>query len=128
MSNMKRALITGGSRGIGAAVAIELAKRGYSHIGITYRSRLHDAEEVAERCRAYGAAVEVIKADLNETSHAEGVISRVVEVWGGLDVLVNNAGITSDALALRMREERWREVLDVLGGYVDAQTALQSHR
>lgn len=110
---MKRALITGGSRGIGAAVATQLATRGYSHIGITYRSRLHDAEEVADRCRAHGATVEVIQADLNETSHAEGVISRVVELWGGLDVLVNNAGITSDALALRMREERWREVLDV---------------
>ena len=110
---MKRALITGGSRGIGAAIAIQLARQKYSYIGLTYRSRRTEAEEIADRCAQWGAKVELIQVDFNEVDEAKRCVSELVDMWGGLDVLVNNAGITSDALAVRMTEERWTGVLNV---------------
>ena len=110
---MKRALITGGSRGIGAAIAIQFARQKYSHIGLTYRSRRAEAEEIADRCAQWGANVELIQVDFNEIDEAKRCVSDLLDMWDGLDVLVNNAGITSDALALRMTEERWTDVLNV---------------
>ena len=110
---MKRALVTGGSRGIGAAIALKLAQEGCSHIGLTYRAQRAEAEIIAERCNQCGAHVELVQVDLTDPGEAKRCISHILELWGGVDILVNNAGITSDALALRMNEERWHSVLDV---------------
>ena len=110
---MKRALITGGSRGIGAAVAVRLAERGYTELALTYRTRRDAALEVAERCISAGANVELIEVDFASPEDITRCLERIHELWGGVDTLVNNAGITSDALALRMRPDRWSEVLDV---------------
>jgi 3-oxoacyl-[acyl-carrier protein] reductase len=103
----KTALVTGGSRGIGRAIALELARAGASVV-VGYRSGREEAEAVAEE--AGGRAVQ---ADVSDPTEAK----RLVEEAGELDVLVNNAGLTRDGLIVRMSDEDWRVVLDTnLGG------------
>jgi 3-oxoacyl-[acyl-carrier protein] reductase len=103
----RTALVTGGSRGIGAAIAAELAKAG-ADVVIGYRSGAEEAEGVAGEIG--GRAVQ---ADVSNPEEAQ----RLVEEAGDLDVLVNNAGVTRDGLIARMSEEDWRTVLDTnLGG------------
>jgi 3-oxoacyl-[acyl-carrier protein] reductase len=98
----KRALVTGGSRGIGRAIALELAQAG-AEVVIGYRSDAKDAEEVA--ALAGGRAVQ---ADVSSSEEA----TRLVEEAGELDMLVNNAGLTRDGLIARMPDEDWRVVLE----------------
>jgi 3-oxoacyl-[acyl-carrier protein] reductase len=103
----KTALVTGGSRGIGRAIALELAEAGAS-VTVSYRSGREEAEQVAQE--AGGHAVE---ADVSDPDEAK----RLVEEAGELDILVNNAGLTRDGLLARMSDEDWRDVLDTnLGG------------
>jgi 3-oxoacyl-[acyl-carrier protein] reductase len=103
----RTALVTGGSRGIGRAIAAELAKAG-ADVVIGYRSGGEEAEEVAGEvgCRA-------VQADISDPEDAK----RLVDEAGDLDILVNNAGVTRDGLLARMSDEDWRVVLDTnLGG------------
>ena len=109
---MSRVLITGGSRGIGAATAIRFASEGATQLTITYLHRREDALEVAERCEQLGARVTLCQVDLRDHPSSQETLKAAVGEMGGVDVLVNNAGMTSDALALRMTEERWNQVLD----------------
>ena len=103
----KTALVTGGSRGIGRAIAEELARAGASVV-VGYRSGADEAEEVAS---AIGGRA--VQADISDPEQAK----RLVEEAGDLDVLVNNAGLTRDGLIARMPDEDWREVIDTnLGG------------
>jgi 3-oxoacyl-[acyl-carrier protein] reductase len=98
----KTALVTGGSRGIGRAIALELARAG-AKVVVGYRSGADDAEEVARE--AGGRAVQ---ADVSDPEQAR----RLVEEAGDLDVLVNNAGLTRDGLIARMPDEDWRVVIE----------------
>jgi len=103
----RTALVTGGSRGIGRAIAAELAKAG-ADVVIGYRSGGEEAREVAGEvgCRA-------VQADISDPEDAK----RLVDEAGDLDILVNNAGVTRDGLLARMSDEDWRVVLDTnLGG------------
>jgi NAD(P)-dependent dehydrogenase (short-subunit alcohol dehydrogenase family) len=95
MSSAERpaTLITGGSRGIGAAVARRLATEGHD-LALTYRERRRDAESVADDCRALGSAVILLPADLADLERAESIVADAVSGLGGLTGLVNNAGIT----------------------------------
>jgi 3-oxoacyl-[acyl-carrier protein] reductase len=103
----KTALVTGGSRGIGRAIALELARAGASVV-VGYHSGAEEAEAVASE--AGGRAVQ---ADVSDPAEAK----RLVEEAGDLDLLVNNAGLTRDGLIARMSDEDWRVVLDTnLGG------------
>jgi 3-oxoacyl-[acyl-carrier protein] reductase len=103
----KTALVTGGSRGIGRAVALELGRAGAAVV-VGYRSGAEEAEAVASE--ASGRAVQ---ADVGDPDEAK----RLVEEAGDLDVLVNNAGVTRDGLIARMSDEDWRAVIDTnLGG------------
>jgi 3-oxoacyl-[acyl-carrier protein] reductase len=98
----KTALVTGGSRGIGRAIAVELARAG-AEVTLSYRSGKGEAEEVSNEagCRA-------VEADVSDAEQAKAL----VEAAGDLDVLVNNAGITRDGLLARMSDEDWRVVLE----------------
>ncbi len=98
----RRALVTGGSRGIGRAIAIELARAG-AEVVVGYRSGDDEAAEVAE---AIGGRV--ARADVSSAEDA----ARLVEEAGELDILVNNAGVTRDGLLARMGDEDWREVIE----------------
>ena len=109
---MKRALVTGSSRGIGRAVALELARRGHA-VAVHYARGREAAEAVAEEARALGAPqVAVLGADLSERAAAAGLIEQAHGSLGGLDVLVNNAGITRDGLLIRMKDDDWDAVIE----------------
>ncbi len=107
----KKALVTGGSRGIGRAIALKLAEYGAS-VAITYVRSADAAEEVGEEIESTGGRSMVLQADAVEFKRAEEVVAEIKETWGGLDIVVNNAGITRDNLILRMSEEQWDEVID----------------
>ncbi|KAA0236983.1 MAG: 3-oxoacyl-[acyl-carrier-protein] reductase [Dehalococcoidia bacterium] len=100
------ALVTGGSRGIGRAIAIELAGQG-AKVAVNYNaSEDAAAAVVAEITEAGGEAV-AIAGDISVSEAAAGLVKQTVERLGGLDILVNNAGITRDGLLMRMSEEDW---------------------
>ncbi len=106
----KNCLVTGGSRGIGRSIALTLAKAG-ANVAITYASSADAAAEVVKEIENEGVKGTSYQADAVQYDRAEEVISDIVEQWGSLDVLVNNAGITKDNLILRMDEQAWDDVI-----------------
>ncbi len=98
----KTALVTGGSRGIGRAIAVELA-RGGATVVVGYRSGADEAAEVAAEIGG-----RAIQADVSSAEDA----ARLVEEAGDIDILVNNAGLTRDGLLARMSDDDWRTVID----------------
>jgi len=106
------ALVTGGSRGIGRAIAERLAGEGAA-VTIGYRSQREAAEEVVAAIRRAGGRAWAVRADVSCAREAEELVNRAAAHAGRLDILVNNAGITRDALLVRMRPEDWQRVLDV---------------
>ena len=107
----KNCIVTGGSRGIGKAIALTLSKLG-ANVAVTYSSSADAANEVLKEIEKSGSKGLALQADAASFEKAEDVISKVIEEWGSLDVLVNNAGITKDNLILRMNEEQWDAVID----------------
>ena len=106
------AIVTGGSRGIGRAVAMRLAKDGMNLV-INYRGNSAAAEETERLCRELGAEVLLVQGDVSRAEDCETLATKAKEAFGRVDVLVNNAGITRDGLLARMTEEDFRAVLDV---------------
>ena len=103
------ALVTGASRGIGAAIALEMAKQGFQVIGTA------TTDEGAARISAALSAYPCCKGanlNVNDAAAGEALIDQIVKSQGGLHVLVNNAGITRDTLAMRMKDDDWDAVLD----------------
>ena len=103
------ALVTGASRGIGAAIALEMAKQGFQVIGTA------TTDEGAARISAALSAYPGCKGanlNVNDAAASEALIDQIVKSQGGLHVLVNNAGITRDTLAMRMKDDDWDAVLD----------------
>lgn len=104
------ALVTGASRGIGRAVAEALAGAGAT-VAVNYRARHECAKEVLAAIEAAGGRGFLCPADVAEPAAAEALVDQVVARAGRLDVLVNNAGIVREALALEMTDEAWHTVL-----------------
>ncbi len=103
------AVVTGASRGIGRAIALELARQGYQVIGTATTAAGADA--VGQALLSYpGSAGAVL--DVTDVAAAEALIEQIVKQHGALHVLVNNAGITRDMLAMRLKDEDWDAVLD----------------
>lgn len=108
---MRKALVTGSSRGIGKAIALELARRGYA-LAVHYAGNLAAAEATAAEARELGAGqVVVLGADLGSPQAAQKLVVDASTALGGLEVLVNNAGITRDTLLIRMKDEDWDAVI-----------------
>lgn len=107
----KTALVTGASRGIGRAIALELAKEGFA-VAVNYAGSKEAAEEVKNEIMAAGGKAFVLQGDVSSSEDVDRIFKTVKEEFGFLDVLVNNAGITRDSLLIRMRENQWDEVLD----------------
>lgn len=108
----KVALVTGGTRGIGREIAVELASKGIN-VAITYSSNEKKALEVVEEIQKNEVKVIAIKANVANGEEVTNMVSTVERELGTIDILVNNAGITKDNLLIRMSEEDWEAVLDV---------------
>jgi 3-oxoacyl-[acyl-carrier protein] reductase len=107
----KTALVTGGSRGIGRAIALRLAGMG-ARVAINYVSKPDAAQEVVEAITALGGEGGLYKFDVADTAAVNEGIAKIIDEFGRLDILVNNAGITRDGLLMKMKEESWDQVLD----------------
>lgn len=110
---MATALITGSSRGIGAAIALRLAKDGFDIALNDLNEGMFENNDIAEKIREFGVKCEIFRADVSDYSQCEEMVGSVKEKFGGLDVLVNNAGITKDGLMARMSEEQYDKVIAV---------------
>ncbi len=107
----KLALITGASRGIGKACAIELAKAGYD-IAVNYAGNVEAANKTVEELKALGVDAAAFKFDVSNKEEAAKGVDDVLAKFGRIDVLVNNAGITRDGLFMRMSSENWDAVIN----------------
>lgn len=108
----KTALVTGASRGIGRSIALTLAQSGYD-VAVNYAGNAAKAQDVVSEIERLGQRGMSIQADVSDASEAKGMIKEVVDRFGKLDVLVNNAGITRDNLLMRMKEDDWDAVMDI---------------
>ena len=106
----KTALVTGASRGIGRATALELAKAG-AKVALNFAGNRAAAEEVAALIEAAGGEALLVQADVGDPAAVDTMIKAVVARFGKIDILVNNAGITRDNLIMRMKEEEWDAVI-----------------
>jgi 3-oxoacyl-[acyl-carrier protein] reductase len=106
----KTAVVTGGTRGIGKAIVLELARRG-ANVLFTYKNSDGAAEEIVEKAKAMGVSAEAVKGDAADPSHARLVEERARLTFGRVDILVNNAGVTKDKLLLRMAPEDFDSVI-----------------
>lgn len=111
MTEKKVALITGGSRGIGKACALELAKSGYD-VAINYVGNEEAANATEKELKALGSNAQSFKFDVTNKETVEEGVAKVIEKYGKIDVLVNNAGITRDGLFMRMSPENWEAVIN----------------
>lgn len=107
----KLALVTGGSRGIGRACAMELAKAGYDVV-INYAGNVEAANKTVEEIKALGVNAEAYRFDVSNRDDVEENVAKIIEKYGRIDVLVNNAGITRDGLFMRMSCENWCDVIN----------------
>ncbi len=107
----KVALITGSARGIGKAIAWALAEGGAQCVISDVNLEL--AGKTAEEIAALGVRTHALQADVSNSGEVDGMIRQVLDSFGKIDVLVNNAGITRDGLILRMKDEDWEQVLNI---------------
>ncbi|MBA4421649.1 MAG: 3-oxoacyl-ACP reductase FabG [Syntrophus sp. (in: bacteria)] len=117
MSEQQIAVVTGGSRGIGRAIAVELARHGYE-VTITYKANDEAAEETLRLIREVGGNGEALKFDVGNADETEVKINELIARLERIDVLVNNAGVTADGLFMMMPREDWNTVIDTtLNGF-----------
>lgn len=107
----KVALVTGATRGIGKQIAITLAKEGYD-IAINYRKDNEELQNTKKEIESTGRKCLAVQGDVSSFEDSEKFVKEVLEEYGQIDVLVNNAGITRDGLLMRMKKEDFESVLD----------------
>ena len=106
----KNVIITGASRGIGKGIALKFAEHG-ANIAFSYRSSAEKAAALEQELAAYGIKAKGYQSDAGSFEAAQTLVDDVVKEFGGVDVVVNNAGITRDGLLMRMSEEHWDDVI-----------------
>ena len=112
IQNQKNALVTGAARGIGRAIALSLAKEGYN-VAVLYLGSEEAAEQTCDEIRQLGRQALCIRCDVACGESCRQAVAQVIEEFGSIDVLVNNAGIVRDSLVLSMKEEDFDSVIDV---------------
>ncbi len=108
----KVAIITGGTRGIGRAIALDLATNG-ADVALNYRKSVDLAAELAETIRSMGRRALVVQADVSSFDDAQAMVQQVLDEFGRLDILINNAGMNWDGVVWKMTEEQWDRVIEV---------------
>jgi 3-oxoacyl-[acyl-carrier protein] reductase len=111
LSNKRVALVTGGAAGIGHAISSQLAQQGYVVL-VHYHSSSDAALQLVKTIQDQGGQAAMFQADLTQVNQVEMMMKKIQEEIGQLDVLVNNAGITQDALLLRMDEQQFDQVIN----------------
>lgn len=107
----KAAIITGGVRGIGKAIATEFCRNG-ADVLLCYRSNDAEAEKTQQELKRYGTEVELLKGDVADPETAKAAAEKAKALFGHVDILVNNAGITKDKLLMRMTETEFTDVIN----------------
>jgi 3-oxoacyl-[acyl-carrier protein] reductase len=107
----KAGIVTGGSRGIGRAIALRLAAQG-ANVAVSYRGNEDAAKDAAAAIEGLGRKALAVQADVSKPESADALVKAALEAFGKVDVLVNNAGITRDDLIMRMSLDDWRDVLE----------------
>ena len=107
----KTAVVTGGSRGIGRAIALQLAEKG-ANIVVNYTSNHTAAQEVVRQIEEMGVSGKAVKADVSNSEEVENLVNEVLNTFGSIDILINNAGITRDNLIIRMTEQEFDDVIN----------------
>ena len=120
------AVVTGGGRGIGRAIAVRLAEEG-AKVAVSYRSNEEEAEKTATLVREAGAECEIFRGDVASPDDVKALFEGVGEALGGVDILVNNAGVTRDNIMLRMKEDEFDAVIrtNLKGTYLCTRTVLR---
>jgi 3-oxoacyl-[acyl-carrier protein] reductase len=108
----KVAVVTGSSRGIGRAIAVELGRRG-AQVVVNYNRSADAADEVVAAIGQEGGTAMAVQADVSDYDQAQGLVKTAIDVYGRIDILVNNAGVTRDQVIMMMKEEDWDVVLRV---------------
>jgi acetoacetyl-CoA reductase len=106
----KFAIVTGASRGIGRAIALELAHEG-AQVAVNYRSGEAEARAVADEIATFGGTAVLAQANVSNKDESRSMVKRAIDQWGRLDILVNNAGITRDKSLRKMTDEDWLDVI-----------------
>lgn len=107
----KTAVVTGASRGIGRAIALELAREG-ANVVVNYSGSEGKALEVVEEIKTIGTNAISVQGNVGDADAVQNLMSAAIEQFGSIDILVNNAGITRDNLLMRMKEEEWDDVIN----------------
>lgn len=123
----KVVLVTGGSRGIGAAIAVACARAG-ADVAVGYNSGQSEAESIVESIRQQGRSAESFQADVSDADQVESMVSQVLDHFGRIDGLVNNAGVMPESQLSEMSVDEWRRVIDVdlTGAFLCTRAALPS--
>lgn len=126
MADPKIAVVTGGTRGIGLAIAHRLAAEGFDLL-ISYRGDEEKANEAAKSLAETGRQIEIFASDVSDADQAGVLIERTMEKFGRIDALINNAGITRDTLMMRMSEDDWDAVLttNLKGAFLCSKAAMR---
>lgn len=126
MSDSRVAIITGGTRGIGLAIAHRLAADGFD-LMITYKGDEETAREAVKSLKDSGRQIEAFACDVSDSDQAGSLIERTMEKFGRVDALINNAGITRDTLVMRMSDDDWDSVLstNLKGAFLTSKAAIR---
>ncbi|WP_433749649.1 3-oxoacyl-[acyl-carrier-protein] reductase [Falsibacillus pallidus] len=107
----KTALVTGGSRGIGREIALELAREG-ANVAVNYAGSEAKANEVVDEIKAMGREAIAIQCNVADSEQVQDMVKQTISAFGSLDILINNAGITRDNLIMRMKDDEWDDVIN----------------
>ena len=108
----KSALVTGGAKGIGAAICKALANDGY-RIALNYNNSFESAIELKNALSSV-THIEIFKADISDSSDVERMFTEIESVFGGVDVLINNAGIAQQVLFTDITDEMWQKMIGLM--------------
>ena len=110
-NDVKNALVTGASKGIGRGIALRLAEMGIN-VAVNYNSSADAASRVEAEVKDAGVDSLTVQADVSDLGQVKAMVGRVQQEWGHVDILVNNAGIIDDGLLVRMSDDSWERVID----------------